>query len=110
MKFAIAAALAAFSLAGAAAADTTITATLAKPQTAPTQFIAAHAVWNCAGSECKAQIAPDDSAGLDGCRDLAAKIGPVASFAGDAKTLDARSLEKCNKWAATPAKIGTASR
>jgi hypothetical protein len=108
MKLAIAAAFAACSLAGAAFADTTLTATLATPQTA--HFIAAHAVWNCAGTTCVASIAPDDSASASGCQELAKKIGHVISYAGESKTLDARGLEKCNKEAASPAAIGTASR
>jgi hypothetical protein len=110
MKFAIAAAFAALSLAGSALADTRLTATLDTPTAAPAKFIAAHAVWNCAGTTCVASMAPDDSAGVYGCQDLAHRIGHVASYAGESKSLDAKSLEKCNKSAASPAAIGTASR
>jgi hypothetical protein len=110
MKLALATAFAALSLAGTAFADTRLTATLDTPTSAPAKFIAAHAVWNCAGSTCVASIAPDDSVGVGGCQDLARKVGHVASFAGEAKALDSRGLEKCNKTAATPAPIGTASR
>jgi hypothetical protein len=109
MKLAIAAALAAFSLAGSAFADTTVTATLSAPA-AQSKFIAAHAVWNCAGATCTAAIAPDDTASVTGCQDLAKKIGHVAAFTSDTKTLDSKGLEKCNKSAAAPSPIGTASR
>ncbi len=110
MKFAIAAALAACSLAGSAFADTTVTATLDTPQSANAKFIAAHAVWNCAGATCVATIAPDDAAGVSGCQDLAKKIGRISTYAGEGKSLDAKGLDKCNKSAAAPASIGTASR
>jgi len=110
MKIAIAAAFAALSMAGSALADTSLKATLDTPQNAPVKFIAAHAVWNCAGSTCVASIAPDDSAGVSGCQELAHKIGHVAAYSGEAKGLDAKGLEKCNKSAASPAAIGTASR
>ena len=68
MKFAIAAACAALSFAGAAFADTTITATLNSPQTGHSKILAAHAVWNCEGSTCVASVAPDETAGESGTR------------------------------------------
>ncbi|HXU99454.1 MAG TPA: hypothetical protein VG166_03040 [Caulobacteraceae bacterium] len=110
MKIAIAAAFAALSLAGSAFADARLTATLDSPQGAPAKFIAAHAVWNCEGATCVAQVAPDESFGPTSCRDLAKRVGHVASYATDTKTLDAKGLEKCNVGAAAPAAIGTASR
>ena len=109
MKLAIAAAIAAISMAGSAFADTTLTATLASPG-APAKFIAAHAVWNCQGSTCVASIAPDEALGVSGCKDLVKHIGRVSSYAGDAKSLDSKGLDKCNTSAASPAPIGTASR
>jgi hypothetical protein len=110
MKLALATCIAALSLAGSALADTRLTATLDTPQNAPAKFIAAHAVWNCAGVTCTASIAPDDSASVTGCQDLAKKIGHVSAFAGEARALDAKGLAKCNKEAASPAPIDTASR
>jgi len=109
MKLAIATCLSALALAGAAFADTSLTATLANPG-GNAKFIAAGAVWNCAGATCVAQVAPDDAQGISGCQELAHKIGRVTAFAGEAKSLDARGLERCNKEAATPKTIGTASR
>lgn len=109
MKLALATCLSALALAGTALADTSLTATLASPGT-NAKFIAAGAVWNCAGATCVAQVAPDDSYGIGGCQELAHKIGRVTAFADEAKSLDARGLERCNKEAATPKTIGTASR
>jgi hypothetical protein len=110
MKFAIAAACAALSFAGAAFADTTVTATLNSPQTGHSKILAAHAIWNCEGSTCVASVAPDETAGVSGCKDLAKSLGPISGYVSDEKTLDSASLEKCNKSAAAPATIGTASR
>src|SRR5271165_3651502 len=103
MKLMIATACAFLSLAGASYADTTLTATLDTPQAAHAKFIAAHAVWNCDGATCTASVAPDDSASVDGCQDLTKKIGRVSAYSGEGKTLDAKSLDKCNKTAAVPA-------
>jgi len=110
MKIAIAAACAALSFAGAAFADTTITATLNSPQTGHSKILAAHAVWNCEGSTCVASVAPDETAGVSGCKDLAKSLGPISGYVSDEKALDSAALEKCNKSAAAPATIGTASR
>lgn len=109
MKLAIITAIAALSLASTAIAEVRLTATIDGPA-ANAKFIAARSVWNCAGATCVASIAPDDSAGVFGCQDLARKVGHVASYATETKSLDAKALERCNKSAATPAAIGTASR
>jgi hypothetical protein len=113
MKFNLATACAALSLSvsfgGAALADGRVTATLEAPQS-HAKFIAAHAVWNCDGASCVAGEAPDDSAGLSGCKELAKKVGRLSAYAGETKALDEKSLAKCNAVAATPAPIGTASR
>jgi hypothetical protein len=110
MKLAIAAAFAALTLAGSAFADSRLTATLDSPQGAPAKFIAAHAVWDCEGATCVAQVAPDESFGAMSCRDLAKRVGHVSSYASESKSLDSKALEKCNVGAASPAAIGTASR
>jgi len=113
MKFNIVAACAALSLSvslgGVAFADGRVTATLEAPQ-AHAKFIAAHAVWICDGAACVAGTAPDDSAGLTGCKDLAKKVGRLSAYAGEGRALDEKALAKCNAVAATPAPIGTASR
>jgi hypothetical protein len=109
MKLAIATAIAALTVASSAFADTTLTATLASPG-GSAKFIAAHAVWNCSGSTCVASMAPDESAGVFGCKDLVKHIGKVSSYAAESKSLDSKGLDKCNTSAAPPASIGTASR
>ena len=108
MKLAIATALAAFSLAGAAFAETTVTATLDSAQASPAKFIAADAVWNCSGTTCVASIAPDTAAGVSGCKELAKKMGHVQSYSTEMRSLDAKALERCNIAVATP--TATASR
>ena len=108
MKLAIATALAAISLAGSAFAETTVTATLDSSQASRVKFIAADAVWDCSGATCVASVAPDTAEGVSGCKELAKKIGRIASYASDDRALDAKSLERCNV-AAAPHAI-TASR
>ncbi len=110
MKLALATAFAVMSLAGSAFAETSLTATLDTPQATPAKFIVAGAVWNCSGATCVAGVAPDDSAGVSGCKDLAKKMGKISAYAWDQKSLDAKGLDKCNVAAASPAPIGTASR
>jgi hypothetical protein len=98
MKHALAAACAAFSfsLAGAAFADSQITAKLEAPQPAPVKLIAASAVWNCEADSCFAGVAPDDAIGVSGCKELAKQVGRLSSYAFDGKSLDGKSLARCN--------------
>ncbi len=104
-------ALIAFSIAGAASAETRITATLASSQANHGRVIAARAVWACQGGACVAQAAPDEALGPSGCRELARQVGPVTAYDRDGKALDAKSLAKCNAGLATPqAGVTTASR
>ena len=109
MKLAIATALAAISLAGSAFAETSVTATLDAAQASRVKFIAADAVWDCSGATCVAAVAPDTAEGVSACKALAKKVGHISSYASDMRSLDAKSLEKCNAAAAlTPS--ATASR
>jgi len=110
MKFAIATAFAAMTLAGSALAETRITVTLDAPQSAHADLIAASALWSCNGATCVAASAPDTAFSSDGCQDIAKQLGRVASYTGEMKSLGAKALEKCNKVAATAAAVGTASR
>jgi hypothetical protein len=112
MKIAIATACAALALsfAGAAAAEGRISATLETPQAAQSKFIAAQAVWNCAGSGCVAAIAPENDEGVDGCQQLARHVGRVSAYVSETRSLDAKALARCNTAARAPANIGTASR
>jgi hypothetical protein len=112
MKLTLATACAVFSLslAGAASADSRITATLEAPQAGHAKLIAAHAVWNCQAGTCVAQLAPDDAASVSACKDLAKQVGRLTAYAAESKSLDAGALARCNTAAAAPANIGTASR
>lgn len=112
MKHALATACAVFalSLASAALADSQINATLSAPRATHSKFIAAHAVWNCEGDTCVAQIAPDESVGVSGCKDLARQVGPLSAYVPDGRPLSPAGLAKCNTAAPPPGNIGTASR
>ena len=112
MKLTLATACAVFSLslAGAASADSRITATLEAPQAGHAKLIAAHAVWNCEAGTCVAQLAPDDAASVSACKDLAKQVGRLSAYAAERRSLDAGALARCNTAAAAPANIGTASR
>ncbi|MBV8594503.1 MAG: hypothetical protein JOZ27_09410 [Caulobacteraceae bacterium] len=109
MKIHLAAACAAITLglAGAAFADGRVTATLESPA-APAKLIAAHAVFNCAGTSCISGPAPDTAGTLDGCRELAHKVGRLTAY-GEFKPLDEKALAKCNT-AAVSAPVGVAAQ
>ena len=111
MKYALATACAvlSFSFAGAAFADSQITAKLAAPQSAPVKLIAASAVWNCEADSCFAGLAPDDAIGVSGCKELARQVGRLSSYTFDGKPLDQKSLDRCNTAAKASLPIATAS-
>ena len=111
MKHALATACAVFSLslAGAAFAESVITAKLEAPQTGQAKLIAASAVWNCAGDTCVANIAPDDATGVTGCKDLAKQVGRLTAYSTDFRALNGIALAKCNTAAKAPAAVGTVS-
>lgn len=103
MKHALATAVAAisFSIAGAALADSEISAKLATAQAAHLKLIAASAVWNCEGDSCYASGAPDDASGVTGCKELARQVGRLESYTFDRRSLDDKALAKCNTAAKT---------
>lgn len=101
-QFATACAVFSLGIAGAAFADARLTATLEQPTTGQAKLIAAHSTWNCDNGACVAGVAPDGSAGLDGCKDFAKKMGRVSAY-GAFKPLDVKALAKCNMAAAAPA-------
>jgi len=111
MKYALATACAvlSFSFAGGALADSQITAKLEAPQSAPVKLIAASAVWNCESDSCFAGVAPDDAVGVSGCKELAKQVGRLSSYAFDGKSLDDKSLAKCNTAAKASMPMTTAS-
>jgi hypothetical protein len=109
LSLATACAVFAFGLAGSALADGTVTATLESPVNGRAKLIAAHAVFNCEGTTCIAEIAPDDANDAYACRDLAKQVGRIAAYK-EFKPLDEKGLGKCNLAAPGPKPIGTASR
>ncbi len=111
MKLTLATACAVFTLAltGSAFAEGSVTATLESPVSGHLKFIAAHAVFNCEGATCVAQIAPDDASDVYACKDVAKQVGRIASYV-EFKPLDGKALAKCNTVAATPKASTTASR
>ena len=110
MKHALATACAvlSFSFAGAALADSQISAKLETPQSTHLKLIAASAVWNCEADSCFAGIAPDDAVGVSGCKELAKQVGRLTSYTFDRKSLDDKALAKCNT-AAKASPMTTAS-
>lgn len=98
MKHVLATACAVLSLsfAGAALADSQISATLESPQQAHIKLIAASAVWNCQGETCFAALAPDDAEGVSGCKELAHQVGRLTAYTFDRKSLDEKALARCN--------------
>jgi hypothetical protein len=98
-----------FSFAGAAFADSQISATLATPQSTPQKLIAASAVWNCEGGSCVAGVAPDDALGVSGCKELAKQVGRLTAYTFDNRSLDDKSLARCNTAAKASMPMATAS-
>jgi hypothetical protein len=96
------------SLATHALADGQVTAKLQQPIAAKTQFVANGAIWDCEGATCVASNLPDQTFGASQCRDVAKRVGPVAEFKNDYKTLQPASLDRCNTG--LTAKTTTASR
>ena len=107
IQFAAACAVLSLGMTSAAFADGRVVATLEQPQSA--KFIAAHSTWSCANGACVTGIAPDDAGTVEGCKDVAKKMGRVVSYAEFNKPLDAKSLAKCNMVAAAPASVTTAT-
>jgi hypothetical protein len=108
LLIAVACLAASLSLATHALADGRTVATLQQPVAAKTQFIAAGAIWDCEGSTCVAVNTPEQSFGFSQCRDVAKRVGAVAEFKNDYKTLQSTSLDRCNTG--LTAKTTTASR
>ena len=96
------------SLATHALADGRTVATLQQPIATNTQFLANGAIWDCEGSTCVASNTPDQTFGASQCHDVAKRLGAVAEFKNDYKTLQPTSLDRCN--AGTTPKTTTASR
>jgi hypothetical protein len=94
----LAACLAAFLHAGAAAAEPVV-AKLKAPLPAATRPVAGGAVFECLGDVCAARAPGSDTAGLRGCRDLTRQVGAVTSFGPSSKPLSNEELDTCNQAA-----------
>jgi hypothetical protein len=89
-SFLIAVSMIAISSVAASAASKPVVATLAAAAKEKS-FVAGNVVWRCDGTSCAtASVVNDGPKSL--CRDLARKVGEVATFEG----LDAEQLTKCN--------------
>lgn len=81
--------------AGSAFAEDAVTAKLAAPVAEKVKFIAGGAMFNCDGDVCIANAATSQTFATSTCKQIANKVGPVASFAGR-KPLDSDKLADCN--------------
>lgn len=99
MKLRTLAAVAAVSVslfAAPAFADGRIAVALDAPVAAKTKVVAGGAVFVCDGAECVAAQAPSRAFSAVACKALAKEVGRVAAFGGEAKSLDADDLTRCN--------------
>jgi hypothetical protein len=78
-----------------ALADSQTTVTLQQPLAKHVDFIVNGAMWRCDGATCAAFV-PEQTLGVNECRSVALKVGPVASAQNDAHTLPSDQLDKCN--------------
>ena len=98
---AAAAALMTFALAGPAAAQTQVTATLEQSVAERTRLVAGSAVFWCEGEACVATVSNSRTFIPATCKDIASRFGPVTAFASGSKAFDAERLEACNASART---------
>lgn len=89
------AAVISLSATAAFAGETAVTAKLQQPVSQPTKFIAGGAVFVCETDTCVAQVPMTSTFATATCKQVAAKAGPVASFAGR-KSFDEARLAECN--------------
>lgn len=86
-------ALAAALFAAPAFAGQPLSVQLQSPVASPVKLVAGGATWTCAGDTCRAGATTDRTLGVDGCRELAKAVGPVASYGAG---FDAARLAKCD--------------
>jgi len=99
------AALATLSVSTAAFASDPVTAKLAQPIAQPAKFIAGGAVWDCADDACVAKAATSETFSTATCKQVAAKVGPVAAFTAY-RTMDDQRLAACNASAVAKGPAG----
>lgn len=94
LKLALATAIA-FSVAGAALADTQITATLNTAVAKPSEVLANDTLWTCVDKACVVKTKGADTDSWLECRHLVSQTGKVASYG----SLDANKIAMCNAGA-----------
>lgn len=105
MLAAACAALVSLTAAGAAHADSTVTAKLAQPVAAKTKIVAGGAVWICDGDACVATAPGSRTFALATCKDLAKEFGAIAAFSDTRKDMPSDRLEQCNAKAAAQTQV-----
>jgi|SRR5437899_619118 hypothetical protein len=75
-----------------------VTAKLQQPVAQPTKFIAGGAMFNCEGDACVATAATSETFSSTTCKQVAAKVGPIAAFTST-KAMDEARLGACNSVA-----------
>ncbi|MDB5448934.1 MAG: hypothetical protein JWQ52_62 [Phenylobacterium sp.] len=93
------AAIVTLSAGSAAFAGDTVTAKLQQPVAEKTKFIAGGAMFVCEADACLAQAPTSQTFSTAACKTIAGKVGPLASFGGDRKQLEAARLGDCNSVA-----------
>jgi hypothetical protein len=94
LKLALAATIA-LSVAGAAFAETPMTAALNTPVAKPTEFIAGSTLWACAEKACVAKTAGTETDSWLECRKLVQQVGKVTGYV----SLDDNKIAMCNAGA-----------
>jgi hypothetical protein len=93
-KLALAATIA-FGIAGAAFAETPMTAALNTPVAKPTEFIAGSTLWACAEKACVAKTVSTETDSWLECRKLVQAVGKVTGYV----SLDENKIAMCNAGA-----------
>jgi hypothetical protein len=84
-------------LTGVAIARTPVTVKLEAPVAEATRVVANGAVWQCEGDTCTGVMTRAVNART--CGELAEKVGRIAAFAGDGRTVVGEELTRCNSKA-----------
>lgn len=82
--------------AAAPAASGPVVAKLHAPIAKRQQAIAGEAVFVCEGDTCSTETPTSATNSVPGCRELARRVGALASFGADGAALDADGLARCN--------------
>lgn len=94
LKLALATAIA-FSVAGAALADTQITATLNTAVSKPAEILANDTLWTCVDKACVVKTKGADTDSWLECRHFVAQVGKVSAYG----SLDSNKIAMCNAGA-----------